>query len=84
MPNKRADQKNNLADLADLAELHNDPGSARGQDFTVNADPERVKHAKDAVKDSAKKDKGKSKLTGEGAPRPNRAAPFNADAPRGK
>jgi hypothetical protein len=60
---KRPDQKNKLTDLA---ELQNDPGRARGQDFRVqNENPERNKYAA--------KDRGKSELTGKGAPRPHRA-----------
>jgi hypothetical protein len=59
---KRKDQKDTLTDLA---ELQNDPGRARGEDFAVeNANPDRDKYAA--------KDKGKSPLTGQGAPRPNR------------
>jgi hypothetical protein len=60
MPN-RPDQKDKLTDIA---ELQNDPGSARGQDFEVeNENPERNKYAK--------KDHGKPRLTGKGAPLPN-------------
>jgi len=60
---KRKDQKNTLTNLA---ELQNDPGRARGQDFKVNN--ENHKRNKYAAKD-----KGKSELTGKGAPEPNRA-----------
>jgi hypothetical protein len=60
---KRKDQRDTLTDLA---ELQNDPGRARGEDFTVeNENLERNKYAK--------KDHGKSPLTGEGSPRPHRA-----------
>jgi hypothetical protein len=64
MPSKkRPDQKNQLVDLA---ELQNDPGRARAEDFTVeNENRERNK--------LAAKDKGKSPLTGKAAPRPHRA-----------
>jgi hypothetical protein len=61
MPN-RPDQKDKLTDIA---ELQNDPGSARGEDFTVeNSNPDRDRYAT--------KDKGKSPLTGHAAPRPNK------------
>jgi hypothetical protein len=61
---KRPDQKDKLTDLA---ELQNDPGRARGQDFTVeNENPERNKYAA--------KDKGKAPLTGKAAPRPHRTS----------
>jgi hypothetical protein len=64
MPNKkRPDQKNQLVDVA---ELQCDPGKARAEDFTV--ENENLKRTKYAAKD-----KGKSELTGKGAPRPNRA-----------
>jgi hypothetical protein len=50
-----------------VAELQNDSGRARGQDFKVeNKNPERNKYAKTNL--------GKSSLTGKGAPRPNRAS----------
>jgi hypothetical protein len=59
---KRPDQKDKLTDIADL---QNDPGRARGQDFKVeNENPERNKHTA--------KDHGKSPLTGKAA-RSNRA-----------
>jgi hypothetical protein len=60
---KRKDQKDTLTNLA---KLQNDPGRARGEDFTVeNENPERNKYAT--------KDRGKPQLTGKGGPRPNRA-----------
>jgi hypothetical protein len=63
MPSKRPDQKDKLTDIA---QLQNDPGRARGEDFTVeNENPERDKYAA--------KDHGKSPLTGKAAPRPHRA-----------
>jgi hypothetical protein len=57
---KRKDQKDTLTNVA---ELQNDPGKARGEDFTVeNENPERNKYAT--------KDRGKPQLTGKGGPRP--------------
>jgi hypothetical protein len=54
---KRPNQKDKLTELA---ELQNDPGFARGEDFVVqNANPARDK--------DAKKDQGKSRLEGKGA-----------------